>query len=60
MWGICKSDITRHLARSDVSDDALSFLAIFVAPVHSWRNAALPADFMTQGGVRKDESMSNG
>lgn len=28
--GICKSDITRHLARSDASDDALSVLAILL------------------------------
>lgn len=30
-WGICKSDIIRHLARSDASEDVLSFLLICTA-----------------------------
>lgn len=34
-WGICKSDIIRHLARSDASEDVQSFLLIFTAPLHS-------------------------
>lgn len=48
--GICKSDITRRLARSDASDDAV-VLGHFVAPVHCWQNGAALGDFTTQGGT---------
>lgn len=57
-WGICKSDIIRHLARSDASEDVLSFLLIFVAPLHSQQNATIPGDLRSQNGAREGGRMN--